>query len=174
VDGVTVDGSSARTWRRPAGLGGRGACAVALVVACAAWPTVAAASLGGSADTVNADRIQLKGALIGMTSTGAYAVHSMQMASGTVVREYVSSTGTVFGVAWEGPWVPDLRTLLGPYFDRFAAAVAEGHAKRRGRGPLAIEEPGFVAALTGHPRAFAGRAYVPSLVPPGIRPAVVR
>ena len=54
--------------------------------------------------------------------------------SGTTVREYVSSNGTVFAVAWQGPWLPDLRQMLGPYFDDYQRALQSTTGKRRARG----------------------------------------
>jgi hypothetical protein len=38
-----------------------------------------------------------------------------------------------------------------------------------GRRPLVIEQPGLVVQIGGHPRAFAGRAYVPEMLPTGVR-----
>ncbi len=40
------------------------------------------------------------------------------LASGTVINEYLSSGGTVFGIAWHGSHVPDLATLLGTAISR--------------------------------------------------------
>ena len=85
----------------------------------------------------------MQGALLRIARDDAYTVHEMQSSSGTAVREYVSSTGTVFAVAWQGPWLPDLRQLLGPYFDDYqralqtASAGAEGarSADDRAAGP---------------------------------------
>jgi hypothetical protein len=37
-----------------------------------------------------------------------------------------------------------------------------------------IEQPGFVVERSGHQRAFAGRAYVPQLLPAGVLPDVIR
>ena len=159
--------------RRATGRGSRAA-VVAIALAAAALPTPAFAALGGQAASVDADRVHLQAALVRMTRVDAYAVHELQTASGTVVREYVSSGGTVFGVAWQGPWVPDLRTILGTYFDQYADALAAARTKRRGRGPLAVEGPGLVAELSGHPRAFSGRAYVPQLLPQGVTPESIR
>jgi hypothetical protein len=92
-----------------------------------------------------------------------------------VVREYVSTGGKVFGVAWQGPWVPDMRQLLGSYFDQFARAnqaQAQANQAQKGarirRGPVLIDEPGLVVQIGGHPRAFAGRAYVPDMLPSGV------
>ena len=96
----------------------------------------------------------------------AYTVHELQVPYGTRVREYVSpSSGKVFAITWQGPRIPDLRQLLGSYFDEYARAVQS----RRGHGPLLIEVPGLVVQSAGHQRSFAGRAYLPQEVPSGVR-----
>ena len=136
-------------------------------------PTQARASLGGTADTVDADRVRMKGALLRVARTDGYAVHELQAATGTVVREFVSPAGTVFGVAWQGPWVPDLKQVLGPYFEQYQAALAD-RSERRRRGPVSIETPGLVIQVAGHQRSFSGRVYVPQLVPQGVEPATIR
>ena len=79
-------------------------------------------------------------------------VHELKTA-GTTVREYVSPAGMVFGVAWQGTAMPDLRQLLGAYFDQYVATAA---ARRTRRAPVLIELPGLVvsqAGTCGHLRA---------------------
>jgi hypothetical protein len=89
-----------------------------------------------------------------------------------VVREYVSATGEsagkVFALAWQGPWPPDIRQLLGSYFEQYAQAAKAQTAVRLGRRPLIIEQAGLVVQIGGHPRAFTGRAYVPGMLPAGV------
>jgi hypothetical protein len=134
----------------------------------------ASASLGGDVSSVQTDRVRMQGALIQIANGNTYTVHEMRAASGTTVREFVSQTGTVFAVAWQGPTIPDLRQVLGTYFAAYAQAAQAAQRKRAGHGPLKIEEPGLVVEQTGHPRAFAGRAYVPQFVPAGIGPDIIR
>jgi hypothetical protein len=141
----------------------------------AAAPTSARASLGGDAASIQADQIHLQGHRT-MKAAGSYTVHEIQGSAGTVVREYISADGKVFGVAWQGPWVPDMRQLLGSYFDQFARAnqaQAQANQAQNGarirRGPVLIDVPGLVVQIGGHPRAFAGRAYVPEMLPSGVR-----
>jgi hypothetical protein len=98
----------------------------------------------------------------------SYTVHEIQVATGTVVREFVSPEGKVFGVAWEGPWPPDMRQVLGSYFDQFVQAARSRGGARMGRRPLVINQPGLVVQTGGHMRAFAGRAYVPEMLPSGV------
>src|SRR5215471_20618049 len=75
------------------------------------------ASLGRDAGSVEQDQVHMKAALRLAHSELAYAVHELKTPTGTVVREYVSPAGKVFGVAWQGPFLPDFRQLLGDYFE---------------------------------------------------------
>jgi hypothetical protein len=133
-----------------------------------ARPTPVTAALGGDETSVQNDRAHMRAALLGIRRAERYTVHEMQESSGTKVREYVSTTGTVFGVAWDGPWQPDLRQVLGTYFAQYVQTASATRTRRPGHGPLLIQEPGLVVQLSGHPRAFAGRAYVPALLPQGL------
>lgn len=135
-----------------------------LVCAAPLLPDSASAALGEPEPSVQADAQGLK-ASIEATDLGAYHVHEMRLASGTAVREYSRPNGTVFAVTWTGPFVPDLRRLLGRYFEAFAAAppAARGdhHHLKVHLGDLSVE-------VSGHMRAFAGRAYLPAQIPSGV------
>lgn len=125
-------------------------------------------ALGGDRTSVESDRAKME-ATMQTTSRQLYTVHEMHTANNVTVREFVSPAGKVFGVAWEGASRPDMRQLLGAYFDQYTQAVQKQKAKRVGRGPLLIEQPGFVLQMGGHMRALAGRAYIPQLVPAGMQ-----
>ena len=122
------------------------------------------AELGGDVSTVQADQVRMKGALR-ITRTSSYDIHEVQTSSGTRVREYVSPAGKVFAVSWQGPWLPNLEQLLGPYFADYTAA--QNH--RQSRGPLLIHQPNLVVQSSGHMRSFIGRAYIPDMMPAGVR-----
>ena len=66
-------------------------------------PSTAFAALGGNVASVDADRVHVEGALMRIVRNDAYALHEIRSASGTMIREYVNSSGTVFAVAWQGP-----------------------------------------------------------------------
>jgi hypothetical protein len=140
------------------------AAALAAAAALVAAPGRALATLGGDIASVQADGAQLQGAL-SIRQSSQFAVHELVQPSGTSVREYVSPAGKVFAVAWQGPAIPDLRQLLGPYFDSYVAAAS---ARRMKRTPVVIREPSLVVLSGGHARAFTGRAYAPDLVPPNV------
>jgi hypothetical protein len=122
-------------------------------------PFPAPASLGGDITTVQADQMRM---------------HEIQAPNGVAVREFVSPAGKVFGVAWQGTTHPDLRQVLGTYFDQFRQAVQTERSRHPGHGPLSIQTPGLVVQLGGHMRAFAGRAYVPQMMPTGVRAEEIR
>lgn len=134
-----------------------------LAAATAAFAVPAAAALGGDESTVASDNAVLSGR-IKVARVQRYAVHEIAAPSGTVVREFVSPAGKVFAVAWSGPTMPDLRQVLGPYFDTYVAAVAQ----RKAKGPVNVVLPGLVVQSSGHMRAFSGKAYLPDAVPAGV------
>jgi len=145
------------------GLVGTCAVMVLLVSACPAW-----AGLGGDAASIQSDQVHMQGSRR-MIAAESYTVHEIRAATGTVVREYVSTDGKVFAVAWHGPWLPDMRQILGSYFEQYAQAVQSQSSGRMGRRPVMIEQPGLVVQIGGHIRAFAGRAYVPEMLPSSLR-----
>ena len=108
------------------------------------------------------------------TPSASYSVTQTTLSSGTVVREYVSTAGTVFGIAWRGPMMPDLPTLLGSYFTQFDSARNALRAAHPGRGPLNLEVPGLVVRSGGHMGAFSGQAYLPQSLPAGVSAADIQ
>jgi hypothetical protein len=139
----------------------RTAAAAALAVL---LPLPARATLGQRLDSVEADRAEMQATRRVLEGTG-YLVHELQAPTGTTVREYVGADGRVFGIAWQGPFIPNLRQLLGSYFEAYSQAAQDPRTRRPGHGPLLVSLPQLVVESAGHPRAFYGRAYLPSLVP---------
>ncbi|CAM2148943.1 DUF2844 domain-containing protein [Paraburkholderia tropica] len=101
------------------------------------------------------------------SGTSAYTVRETTLANGTVVREYLSSAGTVFGVAWNGPQPPDLASLLGSYFPQYVAGVKANRAAGV-RGPGAVDSSALVVHSGGHMGAFSGEAWLPQALPSGV------
>jgi hypothetical protein len=128
------------------------------------------AMLGQPAASVNRDQQALQAQRRTIAHAG-YVVEYLEAADGTVVREYVSPAGLVFGLAWEGPKVPDMAQLLGDYFPAYRDAL---HAAVPHRGPWEVQTGDLVAELSGHLGAFAGRAYLVSLVRSPLTSAVIQ
>jgi hypothetical protein len=139
-----------------------------LLVGLTAGP--AAASLGGDRSTVEADRAALNGERSVSSATG-YEVHEITTPGGGRVREYLTADGKVFALSWRGPRIPDLRQLLGPYYDRFAQGAAEPHIASRRH--LEIKQPGLVVESHGRMGAFYGRAWDPQLLPQSFSPDAI-
>ena len=135
------------------------------LVAALVVPSLAFASLGGNVASIQADQVQMKATSRIASTQAKYTVHEIQMTSGTAVREYVSTNGTVFGVAWNGPAVPNLRQVLGQYFVPFTQAPK---ARQSDHSHLLIQQAGLVVRASGHMRAFKGSAFIPSMLPQGV------
>jgi hypothetical protein len=150
---------------------GKEATRVLLPALLLALPLPAMAVLGDNAASVLTDQARMKGTLRSVDK-GTYVMHEITSATGTVVREFVSPAGVVFGVAWEGQFPPDLQRLLGPYYQQAQraeqAATPKQQPNRRG-APVVIETPSLVLYETGHMRSFHGQAYIPQLVPQGVQ-----
>jgi hypothetical protein len=99
------------------------------------------------------------------TAAAVYTVTQSTLDSGTIVREYADAAGVVFAVSWQGPTLPDLRTLLGDKFTVMTANAAK--RPKAGHSQLAVDQSDVVIVSNGHMRAFAGRAWIPSALPSG-------
>jgi hypothetical protein len=144
-----------------------------IAVAVSVLPISAWASLGGGLTSVSDDQMKMQGSLR-TTSNNSYNVHEIQTVGGILVREYVSLSGNVFGVAWQGRSHPDLPQVLGAYYDRYVQAVQDQRAQRHGHGPLLIQQTGLVVQMGGHMRSLTGRAYLPQSLPAGVRAEEIR
>ncbi len=141
---------------------------LAIGVAAGMIGSAAGAVLGGTASSVEADRVHLA-ARMSSAAAGTHTTHTLTDVNGGVVREYARDDGTVFAVSWRGPARPDLRQLLGSRFDTFRIA-SSGH-RGRTRRPIAMRQGDLVVRSAGHPGAFFGVAYLADIVPPGFSPA---
>ena len=139
----------------------------ALLLACAG---ACHAALGGAPEQFGSAATTVAAEV---SSAGAnYQVRDTLLPTGTQVREYVSAGGLVFAVTWEGPLLPDLKALLGKYFDAMVAESAS--APRAGRSRLRVNSPEVVIDSGGRMRAFEGSAWIPAQLPAGLGPDELR
>ncbi len=136
------------------------------------WSLASFAALGGDVSSVHSDATHLR-ANLRVTPNAFYALHEIQTPTGTTVREYVSPAGRVFAVAWQGPWLPDLSQLLGPYFTQYQQA-AQSPKQRLARAPISIHQSNLVVEQSGHMRSFVGRAYLIDQLPSGVTAESIR
>jgi hypothetical protein len=128
------------------------------------------AVLGEYESSITTDQQRIHAQLRQISRQG-YTIHQLSSAGGRTIREYVSPKGLVFGVAWQGPTMPNLQQLLGSYFEQMKEAA--GSRKQRG-GPLVVRTDNLVMVSGGHMRSFHGIAYAPNLLPAGVSAEVVR
>ena len=97
-------------------------------------PARASAALGGDVTSVQADRQQMKATRSTAVQAvdSKYTVHEITTPYGTMVREYVSPDGKVFGVAWRGPFLPNFQQLLGDSYASLSRARSRPEAGRSG------------------------------------------
>ena len=125
------------------------------------------AALGEPASSIEADNRALSAVQRPVTVRNGYTVQEVE-SSANRVREYVSPSGKVFGIAWNGRVQPDLSQLLGPYEGEYREALAQVPRKQGSIRGLQVKTPRIVVEKWGHMRDLRGRAYVPSLVPSGV------
>jgi hypothetical protein len=121
------------------------------------------ATLGGDVASVEANQQRL-GSTRDVKKLASGERHELTLPSGILVHEYVSPSGAVYAITWRGPQMPDLRELLGPYF-----AQLSNRTSKLGHHQMNLTGSDLVIQSSGHRHSFAGRAWVPSLVPPGVK-----
>jgi hypothetical protein len=119
---------------------------------------VSSAVLGGLPEKFNADDKTVVSQI-----ASNYIMLDTTLATGTHIRQYVSSQGRVFAVTWSGPFLPELKVLLGKYFDTMEAESAR--TSRAGRSHIAINHRELVINAGGHMRSFEGEAWIPAEIP---------
>ena len=85
------------------------------------------------------------------------------------VREFSDTGGTIFAVAWEGSLPPDLSVLLG---DRFSSVPKKNSSPYRHQ--LFVRTPDLIVRVIGTARFRAGKAWIPSRLPPGFNADQIR
>jgi len=144
----------------------RWSCAVLVLASVLQVSSSACAALGDDAAAIVTDQAHMQASLR-VWHQANYAVHELLAPSGITLRQFVGDGGKVFAVSWSGGWRPNLRDVMGAYYDRFIAGT---RGRRATRGVARIELPGMIVVMGGHQRAFFGHAYLTDLVPQGFRP----
>ncbi len=124
------------------------------------------AALGDDVSAVENDRIVMR-ATVRVQRYSTHDVHEMATAIGTKVRQYVGKDGKVFAVSWSGGWRPNLRDIMGAYYDRFITNT-RGHRRPRGRARIVM--PGMVVFVGGYLRMSYGYVYLTDRLPAGFSP----
>lgn len=77
------------------------------------------ASLGESSENVNNDAKNLSSWVSNNETTNKYVIKSINTGD-TQIKEYINPTSDkVFAIRWAGKRIPNMKVLLGQYFDEF-------------------------------------------------------
>ncbi len=143
----------------------KGALRVVAFVSLLVVDSSAFAVLGQDVSSVQSDGTHLKSAVRILPGRN-YSIHELRTTGGAAVKEFVSPAGQVFAVSWQGPSAPDLRQLLGEYFEQYAQAAQT--TPRVVRRVVHIETGDLIFESGGHMRFIVGRAYLRSKLPDGV------
>ena len=135
----------------------------------------AAAVLGGSAATIEADRASLDARhRVTTSSSMAASVHELRSADGSVVKEYAGPDGIVFALRWSTRFKPRLDPLLGAEAASYRDALARAAVRPGIRHALVLQQDDLVVQSGMHLTTHVGIAYLRSRLPSGIRPDDLR
>ena len=124
------------------------------------------ATLGESVDSVESDRKAFTAVRHATLASKGYTVQELK-SDANIVREYISLSGTVFAIAWNGLSHPDLTTLLGAYVGEYQQALQQTTGQK-GKRHLKVKTDRIIVEKWGHMRNMQGRAYIPALIPSGV------
>ncbi len=130
------------------------------------------AALGEKAASVEMDRSALSAVRGSTSANDKYTVYEISSAANTV-REFVSPSGIVFGMAWDGLVSPDMEVLLGTYYKEYELAF-KNTPRQRGSRHLHVRSSSVVVEKWGHMRSYHGRIYSPVLIPPDVSPDEIK
>lgn len=122
------------------------------------------ASLGE--DGLRLDAVHRRQAQMSTPSGVPFTQQQFELKSGTVVQAFRDRSGAVFALSWSGPFLPDMRELLGPHF----TALSEQQRRPGPGGSLVVRNERVVVVSEGRLGAFHGRAWLPGQLPAGFQP----
>lgn len=119
------------------------------------------AELGGA---VSKEAVLIQGQSSVVATEPQLNIYQVKATSGTLIKEYTNANNVVVAVSWQGPTLPNLKELLGSNFDTFVNRPTT-HATSHRSAELITDD--LVVQSHGQMRNFAGRAYLPKLLPAG-------
>ena len=137
------------------------------------WAVPAFATLGGTVDSIQADAKTLSATMGPAANLGSYTIYTLT-STATTLREYVSPSGVVFALAWNGLFQPEVTPLLGSYAGEYQQALQSSPRQPGVRSSFVVKASRVVVERWGHMRNMQGRAYAPDLVPQGVSLDAIR
>jgi len=130
--------------------------------------TVAIAATGTSSPSNTADATA---PVLHQAANGAVRWQESTDANQISVRQYVSSSGQVYAVSWDGPAMPDVAVLLGTWFDRYRQEASAALPNATGLHSSRVSGSDLMVETAVRLRNFNGRAWLPNALPAGVTAA---
>ncbi|CAG4898048.1 DUF2844 domain-containing protein [Paraburkholderia saeva] len=127
-------------------------------------PSVCHAQLGGMVPPAPA----ASAAVVHSLKSGSFQVRTTTDGGGTTINEYSTDTGQIFAYTWQGPTMPDLKTLLGSFYDSWRDGAASAQASGGALHAARVAQPDLVVESGGQMRSYVGRAWLPRALPAGV------
>src|SRR6185437_13980684 len=90
------------------------------------------------------------------------------------LHEFLAPNGNVFALAWNGTTHPDLRKILGPYFQDVVQAFAEARKEHRHAGSVVADFGNVHVEIGGRMRSAYGMVWLKDQLPSGMDPNEIR
>ena len=130
-------------------------------------PMFAQAELGGNLASIMQEQ-KTFGSTLTTSPQSNYTIYIQNISPDLVVKEYVSNSGNIFGVAWKGSTLPNFQVLLGSYYSNYLSAQQQNPRSVFSQDNNLVIESGGVMG------GYIGRAYLPKQVPTGLAPTAIQ
>jgi len=130
-------------------------------------PMFAQAELGGNLASIMQEQ-KIFGSTLTISPQSNYTIYIQNISPDLVIKEYVSNSGNIFGVAWKGSTLPNFQVLLGSYYSNYLSAQQQNPRSVFSQDNNLVIESGGVMG------GYIGRAYLPKQVPTGLAPTAIQ
>jgi len=130
-------------------------------------PIFAKAELGGNLTGITQEQ-KTFGSSLTSSPQSNYTIYIQSISPDLVIKEYVSSSGNIFGVAWKGSTLPNFQILLGNYYSNYLSAQQQNPRS------VFLQDNNLVIESSGVMGGYIGRAFLPKQVPTGLAPTAIQ
>ena len=130
-------------------------------------PMFAQAELGGNLASIMQEQ-KFFGSTLTISPQSNYTIYIQNISPDLVIKEYVSNSGNIFGVAWKGSTLPNFQILLGSYYSNYLSAQQQNPRSVFSQDNNLVIESGGVMG------GYIGRAYLPKQLPTGLAPSAIQ
>jgi Protein of unknown function (DUF2844) len=131
------------------------------------FPILAQAELGGNLASITQEQ-KTFGSTLTTSPQSNYTIYIQNISPDLVIKEYVSNSGNIFGVAWKGSTLPNFQIILGNYYSNYLSAQQQNPRS------VFVRDDNLVLESGGMMGGYIGRAYLPKQLPEGMTPTAIQ